>query len=80
MTTEAVEAIERQLPIAEIEEVFNDGGVHYVIRCTRADTEHYTIKCACGWFSHTGRSASGAHALMRSHVAGHRDRAAHSDL
>lgn len=73
MESAHVERVARQLPIASIEEVFDDGGVHYLIGCYRAPTDHYVISCACGWRSDTGTSAGGAHALMRAHVAGHRD-------
>lgn len=75
MTQAAIERIERQLPIESVEEHFgDDGGVHYLIGCYRAPTGHYTISCACGWRHHTGKSAGQSHALMRSHVAGHRER------
>lgn len=69
----AVERVENLFTIAGMECEAAQGGIHYTLSCHRFETGHYSINCACGWFSHTGRSAGGAHALMRAHVAGHRD-------
>lgn len=73
METAHVERVARQLTIDAIEEAFDDGGVHYLIGCYRSSTGYFVVSCACGWRIDTGKSAGNAHALMRSHVAGHRD-------
>lgn len=72
-----IERIEAQLPIASIDEAFDDGGVHYQVGCYRAPSGHYVISCSCGWRRDTGKTASSAYALHRAHVAGHRARVAH---
>lgn len=73
-TATAVARIENLFTISEIEVPWLANGVHYTVRCARAITGHYTVVCACGWSTHTGTSASAAHALMRAHVKGHDDR------
>ena len=71
----ALDVLNEQLGLQEIEETFDVGPVHYLIGCYKAPTSFYVISCACGWRVDTGKSASNAHALMRAHVAGHEDAA-----
>lgn len=66
-----IESVETQLALYSIEEAFTLGGVHYLIGCYKRPTDFYAISCSCGWRIDTGKSAGNAHALFRSHIAGH---------
>ena len=73
MIADAIARVQQQLTIDAVEESYDDGGSHWLIGCYRAPTGFYTISCSCGWASHSGKAAAAAHALLRSHNAGHRD-------
>ena len=79
-TTHAIERLQVQLTIAEIEELFDDGGTHLLVGCYRASSGFYVISCTCGWRQNTGKSASQSHALLRAHVAGHKTRTANDGV